>query len=320
MKKVLSRAVLCALLTLAVFFTACKSPSSGGGGNPGGGYNPPEKQIPLTLEAIADGEITFNYLSYIAGLKYKINDSDPVAITENSGSKSIQVSAGDVVSLFAQGTYNTSGASTTFRINCSSDCYIYGNVMSLLTDDYQTATTITRESAFAFLFYDNAHIKNHPEKEIVLPATTLKDYCYNGMFAQCISLTKAPDLPATTLVTGCYKQMFRGCESLTSAPALLTPTLADYCYYSMFNGCTSLTTAPSLPATTLTNYCYRNMFSDCVKLNKVECLATDISAEYCTTSWLEGVPSSGTFIKASGMNDWTSDGNGIPSDWTVETK
>ena len=53
MKKVLSTAVLCALLTLSFFFAGCKNSVSSGGGNSGGGesgqeYNPPEKQIPLT--------------------------------------------------------------------------------------------------------------------------------------------------------------------------------------------------------------------------------------------------------------------------------
>ena len=85
----------------------------------------------------------------------------------------------------------------------------------------------------------------------------------------------------------------------------------------MFQSCTSLTTAPELPATTLTNNCYNGMFLGCTHLNYVKCLATDISATDCLKSWLYGVPSSGTFVKADGMQ-WPSGPSGIPNGWTVQ--
>ncbi|MCR4823480.1 MAG: hypothetical protein K5873_11490, partial [Treponema sp.] len=95
-------------------------------------------------------------------------------------------------------------------------------------------------------------------------------------------------------------------------------TLAASCYYDMFYGCTSLTTAPDLPATSLTDGCYFEMFYGCTSLNSITCLATDISDGSSTEEWLEGVASSGTFTKASGMTGWTSDSTtGIPSGWTV---
>ncbi|WP_318662511.1 hypothetical protein [Treponema sp.] len=324
MKKVFCKMALTAVLALTTLFTGCKAPSSGGGGN---SFNALE--TPLTLEAITAGQITFNNLDKITNLKYKLNDGDPIEITENSGSKSIQVSANDVVSLFAQGTSNTNASSECFKIDCSSDCYVYGNVMSLLTDNYKTATKITQDYAFTYLFNSNTNIKNHSEKELVLPATTLKDYCYRNMFEGCTSLTKAPELPAdtmklycygsmfkdctllteapelpaTTLAASCYTFMFRGCTSLTQAPDLPATSLMNFCYNGMFELCTSLTTAPVLSATTLPQGCYYYMFSRCTSLKKVECLATDISAEKCTVHFLAEVASSGTFIKASSMND-----------------
>ena len=69
MKKVFCKMALAAALALTTLFTGCKAPSSGGGS----AYNPPEKNIPLTLEAIADGQITFKSLSTINNLKYRIN-------------------------------------------------------------------------------------------------------------------------------------------------------------------------------------------------------------------------------------------------------
>ena len=46
-------------------------------------------------------------------------------------------------------------------------------------------------------------------------------------------------------------------------------------------------------------------------------LATDISALACLASWLHGVASAGTFIKAKDMETIPTGGNGIPSNWTV---
>ena len=59
---------------------------------------------------------------------------------------------------------------------------------------------------------------------MTLPATTLADYCYSGMFNSCTSLTQAPELPATTLADYCYIGMFNSCTSLTQAPAIKTYT------------------------------------------------------------------------------------------------
>lgn len=59
------------------------------------------------------------------------------------------------------------------------------------------------------------------------------------------------------------------------------------------------------------------MFAGCTNLNYVKCLATDISADYCTINWLDGVAATGTFKKATGMEDWTTGVDGIPTGWTV---
>ena len=42
----------------------------------------------------------------------------------------------------------------------------------------------------------------------VLPATTLAESCYEGMFNQCYNI-KPLALPATVLANNCYKDMFR---------------------------------------------------------------------------------------------------------------
>lgn len=118
----------------------------------------------------------------------------------------------------------------------------------------------------------------------------------------------------------CFSSLFYYCDKLISAENLMLPaiTLTDFCYCNMFIGCTSLTTAPELPATTLTRSCYASMFFGCTSLNYIKCLATNISAENCLDYWVNDVASSGTFIKASSMEDWPTGINGIPDGWSIE--
>jgi hypothetical protein len=113
--------------------------------------------------------------------------------------------------------------------------------------------------------------------------------------------------------------MLYGCTSLTTAPELPATTLASDCYYQMFYGCTSLTTAPELPATTLVDYCYGHMFNGCTSLNYIKAMFTTTPSDSYTRQWVEGVSSTGTFVKNSAAT-WDVTGNyGIPSGWTVET-
>ena len=149
------------------------------------------------------------------------------------------------------------------------------------------------------------------------PATVMKEGCYAGMFCRCTSLVTAPSLPSTSLDVQCYENMFSGCTALVNAPALPASTLYEHCYDEMFEGCTSLVTAPVLPAVTLAEYCYYRMFRGCTSLSYVKCLAMDNSAQLCTSGWVNGVNATGTFVKASGMNSWTTGIDGIPSGWTV---
>jgi hypothetical protein len=88
----------------------------------------------------------------------------------------------------------------------------------------------------------------------------------------------------------------------------------------MFKNCTSLTIAPDLlaPSVTAVTYssenssAYYEMFYGCSNLIYVKCLvrATDT---ICLYTWMSGVHSGGTFVKAVGQEYY----NGIPSSWTI---
>ena len=176
------------------------------------------------------------------------------------------------------------------------------------------ATSLTN-SCYANMFNHCASLTTAPE----LPATALASSCYNSMFAYCNSLTSAPALPVTTLANGCYSYMFAACKTLTSAPELPATTLESNCYSSMFNDCTLLTSAPELPATTLKTGCYSNMFRNCSSLNYIKAMFTTTPSTSYTGSWVDGVASSGTFVKNANAT-WDVRGvNGIPNAWTVET-
>ena len=301
------------------------------------------KYIPLTLEFPEAGKVTFTKIGNPGELFYSINDGANQLVDDGELDNGIDISANQTISF-----YRTLSSDLTnddyYAINCDKECYVYGNVMSLIDPNNFATTTSVPKFAFARLFFNNDNIKNHKSLDLVLPATALNDacyysmffscdnltkapalpaeimanLCYSQMFASCTSLTKAPALPATTLAKSCYMIMFSDCDKLETVPDLPATTLAEACYSGMFYACESLTTAPVLPAPTLAKSCYHSMFKDCSSLNSITCLATDISAPDCTDWWVDGVATPGTFTKAS-TADWGDPGsNKIPSGWTVQ--
>ena len=277
-------------------------------------------------------------------IEYKLNDGGWKTITSNTTGVKINASAGDKIQFKGNNTqYATSSSDYNSFSGSTASFEIEGNIMSLIYgDNFKNNSTISGEFTFVRLFSDCTGLTS--AENLILPATTLKDYCYYYMFYGCTSLATAPELPATTLASNCYQSMFRGCKSLTTAPALPATTLAYGCYSGMFNGCTSLTTAPELPANTLMQECYRSMFENCTSLttapvlparnlitycyysmfygckslNYIKCLATSIPTSYCTSAWVRGVASTGTFVKAASMSKWTTGEKGIPKGWTVQ--
>ena len=281
MKKTLF--VLLTLLAALLVFVSCDESldadvfnSGSSPVDPVGPVDP--KSIPLTLEFSTNGNVTITKTGNPGSIKYSLNGGEK---TEAVSGTPIEIPANGTISFYRTREEDLSG-SDYFKITCSADCYVYGNIMSLVDSvNYATETTVP---AFAFyqLFGSNVNVDINPEKgELVLPATTLANSCYSNMFFGCTSLTTAPALPATTLANGCYEYMFYNCESLTTAPALPAETLANGCYMYMFRGCTSLTTAPELPAATLVNDCYFGMFDSCTGLTTAPTLPAMTLAEGC---------------------------------------
>ena len=276
----------------------------------------------LTFNILSAGTInwTANSTDFTKTIDYKLNNGEWVSITSNTGSSAptITVNSGDKVQFRGNNAQYATNTYSNYNLFSSTASFeIEGNIMSLIYgDDFKNKLTISSVYAFFGLFRNCTKLVS--AKNLVLPATTLANWCYQSMFEGCTSLTTAPELPATTLAPSCYDSMFQGCRSLITAPALPATTLANNCYGSMFKWCKSLTKAPELPATKLAQYCYYGMFEGCTSLNHIKCLATDISASNCTSGWVDSVASTGTFVKNPNMSEWETGVNGIPVNWTVQ--
>lgn len=114
--------------------------------------------------------------------------------------------------------------------------------------------------------------------------------------------------------------MFKGCTSLVTAPELPATTLDKACYHSMFRGCTKITKSPVLPVTDISSYDnpYAYMFNGCSSLRRIEAHFTTTPSNTVTNQWVNGVASSGVFVKGADAT-WTNTGvHAAPSGWTIE--
>ena len=241
-----------------------------------GGEKPFEEQY-FTFEALEAGTFTLG-----VSANYSLDGGRTwTTLAANTATPTIQ--AGDKI------LWRRTATRVNSTFTATGDFNVYGNSMSLLYgDDFATKVSFSNTYIFAQLFNNNEKLIS--AENLVLPATTLTQGCYNAMFCNCTNLTTAPELPATTLASSSYQNMFYGCTSLTTAPELPATTLASSSYQNMFYGCTSLTTAPELYATTLGTSCCQCMFYGCKSLEKApDLLATTLKGNcyyqmfnYCT--------------------------------------
>ena len=239
-------------------------------------------------------------------IDYSLNNGEWTTITSSAIPVTINVAVNDVIrfrgvnpsyatsksaySGFGQGEAGTSGQSTYDSDAAEFD--IEGNIMSLVYGDNFIGQTTFNGGTYNFCsIFKKA--KCYSAENLVLPAMTLREYCYRAMFSWCTYLNQAPQLPSTTLAKGVYWYMFEKC-AFTTAPDLLAETLVAECYGSMFTGCANL--------------------------NYIKCMANaGFTASNCKQTWVTGVASSGTFVKDSGVavSTWTRGTSGIPTSWLV---
>lgn len=197
---------------------------------------------------------------------------------------------------------NTDSNYTQFKM--TGKIAAFGNCNAIW--NYQDLNAPLKNYCGYCLFRDCSSLITAPR---ILPATELSDYCYGGMFYNCVNLTTVPELPATELSEGCYYNMFALCNSLTRVqkilpatkltkgyeytnmfaccksliefPELPATTLAESSYEAMFCLCDSLTSTPKLPATKLAKNCYKQMFQECPNITMTPVLPAKELADHC---------------------------------------
>ena len=257
-------------------------------------FHDPDGNDNADLKVSVDGGVTWQLIHALqAG---DTGRGNLVATLAHAGDKALLKTASDGSAL---GYFSDSeGEVMGPDLNVDGRCYVYGNVMSLLYEDFSNRNSVPAYALpclFSDYFgnIDNTNLLSHPAKRLLLPATTLAGSCYSQDRSGCTGLTSAPELPATTL--------------------------ANYCYSYMFQNCTGLTSAPELPATTLAGSCYSHMFFGCTGLGRIKAMfLTQPGANY-TKQWVVNVKSTGVFIKNSAATWEVAGDNGIPSGWTVQT-
>lgn len=205
----------------------------------------------LTFEILSDGEICWGANGYVIG--YRINGGNWITITGVTEGIWISVLSGDTVEFRGNIVDFNNIAGFGYVNDWSSPqktptatFNVYGNIMSLIYGDNFVGQNEfpTSTSGLAYLFgcpswtsdFNTALIS---AENLVLPATTLTNSCYNSMFCHCSSLTTAPELPATTLADNCYWNMFMGCSSLNYIKCLATDISANSCTYNWVTGVAS---------------------------------------------------------------------------------
>ena len=276
--RIFGTAATVAALLFSLTILSCSSASDGPNVLPPA----PALSVPLTLEAAEAGAVVTFDNKAAGPVTYKVNGGTAQTIASGATKTITLANIGAKVEFFGDNNTYATNLGNYSNIACSADCYVYGNIMSLVqSEGFKDATELKQSYTFCSLFKSNAHIKNKSGAPLLLPATTLAGDCYNSMFQDCASLTAAPDLPATSLADCCYVGMFYNCASLASAPELPATSLADCCYSTMFYGCKSLTAAPSLPAATLADECYSSMFRGCASLTAAPSLPATTLAYSC---------------------------------------
>ena len=172
------------------------------------------------VTATQDGTtVTFNYTgdgikySPDGGLTWKEYNQQKDTVLNAGGVICYQGSKTNYKNAKAEGgsTYGApAGTPILWVKENNKKCYIAGNIMTLLADREHLSKEAF-DGAFSKDGTNNTWLDIDPNDPLLLPATTLTERCYKGMFRRCTALQYAPDLPAETPAAECYSGMFRDC-------------------------------------------------------------------------------------------------------------
>ena len=294
-------------------------------------YELPFNQQYFTIESLEDSNIIKIGKSKSPpnlSLSYSLDGGEIwTDLTISSGQNIVTINAGDKLLIKGINNRLASAWDNYYRFYANKTFKVYGNAMSLLfgndfinNTEFKTGTNHN----LCGLFYGTTELTD--ASNLILPALTCTNGCYNGMFRGCTNLTAAPQLPAIESAYECYSSMFEGCINLEIAPEINLINMAQNACCRMFcmNRNSKITTprmtkGPILRVATPVVNCYKDMFKGNGNINEVTCLITT-SGISCTDDWLLNAGNgSGTFRKSSLKGDWgIGTKGGVPTGWTIE--
>jgi len=128
--------------------------------------------------------------------------------------------------------------------------YMFSNCTSLTTAPELPASILYRE-CYTYMFYGCTSLTKGPSS-VGTSGTTMRnsESACTYMFSNCTSLTTAPELPAKTLIDYCYEGMFSGCSNLNYIKCLATDISASDCISNWVNGVANTGTFVKAPSMT----------------------------------------------------------------------
>ena len=279
----------------------------------------------LKFEILTTGTVSFVFKTTTTStdaesISYSLDNGETWTIWENPAdkteekSRAIYAPSGTIVlwkgvaSCFNPNVANINNAS---KFGGDATYNISGNILSLLSDNFENITTIPSSYCFTGLF---ANAKIVDASQLKMPLTN--DFCYRNIFYQS-TMTVAPKVLPTANGNGAYFNAFSNCKSLIVPPELPATTLGANCYCGMFDSCSNLQSAPTLPFTgEIPSNGYRTMFKGCGKIDYIKSLHTSQKSGGMY-QWVQNVAATGIFVKNINAT-WTDTGvSGVPTGWTL---
>ena len=248
--------------------------------------------------------------------------------TLSSGTKSLgTINAGETIIFKCEIDSWSSAWNGYNKLSGSKNFKVYGNAMSLLNgDNFANNSEFASGSTYNLcgLFYGTTTLTD--ANNLILPAVTGNEGCYNGMFRGCTNLQYGPkELPATAINDSSYSSMFEGCINLEEAPVIWATTMSGaqamqrmFCMDRSSKITTpKLTKGPILRASTQTTTCYKEMFKGNGNLVEVTNLSINRPGG-STENWLSNCSDTGTFYQHPDSPSWGRNASGVPSGWTIQ--